>query len=101
MHLGKILVEVRALVAVLHFRRVSLPTVTVGIMRATVPMSPVIPPPSVPMLSLHNPFDVLGDMDFLPEEIVDELMYGAETASGEIRAAAQCSDGAAAQVPVP
>ena len=56
---------------------------------------------SVPMLSLHNPFDVLGDMDFLPGEIVDELMYGAEAASGEIRATAQCSDGAAAQVPVP
>ena len=34
---------------------------------------------SVPMLSLHNPFDVLGDMDFLPEEIVDELMYGADS----------------------
>ena len=31
------------------------------------------------MLSLHNPFDVLGDMDFLPEEIVDELMHGAAT----------------------
>ena len=56
---------------------------------------------SVPMLSLHNPFDVLGDIDFLPEEIVDELMYGAEAASGEIRAAALSSDGAAAQVPVP
>ena len=56
---------------------------------------------SAPMLSLHNPFDILGDMDFLPEEIVDELMYGAEAASGEIRAAALCSDGAAAQVPVP
>ena len=40
---------------------------------------------SAPMLSLHNPFDVLGDMDFLPEEIVDELMYGAEAASGEDR----------------
>ena len=50
---------------------------------------------SAPMLSLHNPFDVLGDMDFLPEEIVDELMYGAEAASGEFRAAALCSDGAA------
>ena len=37
---------------------------------------------SVPMLSLHNPFDVLGDMDFLPEEIVDELMYVAKAASG-------------------
>ena len=34
---------------------------------------------SSPMLSLHNPFDVLGDMDFLPEEIVDELMHGAAT----------------------
>ena len=34
---------------------------------------------SAPMLSLHNPFDVLGDMDFLPEEIVDELMHGAAT----------------------
>ena len=56
---------------------------------------------SAPMLSLHNPFDVLGDMDFLPEEIVDELMYGAEAASGVIRAAALCNDGAAAQVPVP
>ena len=32
---------------------------------------------------------------------MDELMYGAEAASGEIRAAALCSDGAAAQVPVP
>ena len=32
---------------------------------------------------------------------MDELMYGAEAASGEIRAAALSSDGAAAQVPVP
>ena len=30
---------------------------------------------SIPMLSLHNPFDVLADLDFLPEEVVDELMY--------------------------
>ena len=34
---------------------------------------------SAPMLSLHNPFDVLGDMEVLPEEIVDELMHGAAT----------------------
>ena len=56
---------------------------------------------SSPMFSLHNPFDVLGDMDFLPEEIENELMYGAEASSGEIRAAAPCCDGAAAQDPVP
>ena len=53
------------------------------------------------MLSLHNPFDVLGDMDFLPEDIVDGLMYGAEAASGDIRANEPCNDGAAAQDPVP
>ena len=56
------------------------------------------------MLSLHNPFDVLGDTESFPEEIVDELMYGevqAEAASGEIRAAAQCSECATAQDPVP
>ena len=51
---------------------------------------------SVPMLSLHNPFHVLGDMDFLPEEIVDELMYGAEAASGEVRGEREPT-----QVPVP
>ena len=56
---------------------------------------------SVPMLSLHNPFDVLGDMDFLPEEIVDELMYGAEAASGEVRGEREAHTGAATQVPVP
>ena len=56
---------------------------------------------SVPMLSLHNPFDVLGDMDFLPEEIVDELMYGAEAASGEVRGEREAPAGAPTQVPVP
>ena len=43
---------------------------------------------SAPVLSLHNPIDILGDLDFLTEEIVDELMYGdvqAEAASGEVR----------------
>ena len=59
---------------------------------------------SVPMLSLHNPFDVLGDMDFLPEEIVDELMYGdvqAEASSGEVRGKRKVHVGAATQDPVP
>ena len=56
---------------------------------------------SAPMLSLHNPFDVLGDMDFLPEEIVDELMYGAEAASGEVRGEREAHAGATTQVPVP
>ena len=56
---------------------------------------------SVPMLSLHNPFDVLGDMDCLPEEIVDELMYGAEAASGEVRGEREAPAGAPTQVPVP
>ena len=56
---------------------------------------------SSPMFSLHNPFDVLGDMDFLPEEIVDELMYGAEAASGEVRGEREAHAGAATQVPVP
>ena len=56
---------------------------------------------SSPMLSLHNPFDVLGDMDFLPEEIVDELMYGVEAASGEIRGEREAHAGAATQVLVP
>ena len=53
------------------------------------------------MLSLHNPFDVLEDMDFLPEEIVDELMYGVEAASGETRGKREAHAGAATQVPVP
>ena len=56
------------------------------------------------MLSLHNPFDVLGDLDFLPEEIVDELMYGdvqAEAASVEVRGKRKVHAGAATQVPVP
>ena len=39
---------------------------------------------SVPMLTLYNPFDVLGDLDFLPEEIVDELMYG-ESGTSRLR----------------
>ena len=56
---------------------------------------------SVPMLSLHNPFDVLADLDFLPEEVVDELMYGAEAASGEVRGKRKVHAGAATQVPVP
>ena len=55
---------------------------------------------SSPMFSLHNPFDVLGDMDLFPEEIVDELMYGAEVASGEVRGKRKAHAGAATQVPV-
>ena len=35
------------------------------------------------------------------KELADELMCGAETASGEIRATKPRSDDAAAQVPVP
>ena len=59
---------------------------------------------SAPMLSLHNPFDVLGDLDFLREEIVDELMYGdvqAEAASGEVRGKRKVPASAATQDPVP
>ena len=67
----------RALVAVLHFRRVLLLIAAVRIIRVTVPISPIMPP-HPRCFSLHNPFDVLGDMDFLPEEIVDELMCGAD-----------------------
>ena len=40
---------------------------------------------SAPMLSLHNPFDVLGDMESFPEEIVDELMYGRNRISQQSR----------------
>ena len=56
------------------------------------------------MLSLYNPFDVLGDLDFLPEEIVDELMYRdvqAEAASGEVRGKRKVHASAATQDPVP
>ena len=53
------------------------------------------------MLSLHNPFHVLADLDFLPEEVVDERMYGAEAASGEVRGKRKVHAGAATQVPVP
>ena len=41
---SKNLVNVRALVAALHFRRISLPTATVRITRATAPTLPAIPP---------------------------------------------------------
>ena len=89
MHLGKHLVKVRALSG----SGAAFP----ACLAAHCDCSNASSHTSVPMLSLHNPFDVLGDLDFFPEEIVDELMFGAETASGEVPATMPCSNGAAAQ----